>query len=103
MKTKKRTALRISRANFRIDTWEERDRLQITAYGSPLLFNVNTREHDRIGTERELACWVDDDARSMFEDGFFQSRARFGGHYSENALERSVYDYLSSVGVIYDY
>lgn len=57
---------------YRVDVWEERDRLIITVYDK---------------NDKEVASWVDDDARQMFEDGFFDSRD----------LEQSVLKYLEYI------
>lgn len=59
----------------RVDVWEERDNLQITLYD---------------GT-REVATWTDDDARQMFEDGFFERGRK---------LESSVIEYAREMGMI---
>jgi hypothetical protein len=56
--------------------WEERDRLHIEARNRK--------------TEKTIAEWWDDDARQMFEDGFFDSRR----------LEHSVVKYLQDVGLV---
>lgn len=81
------------RSGFRVAVWEERDRLQIVAWVQPIRYNVNAREYelDQNRAEKDVATWTDDDARSMFEDGFFQ-----GG----NRLEESVYRYLTQNGVL---
>lgn len=56
-----------------VDVWEERDRLVITV-DSPA---------------GRVAQWVDDDARQMFEDGFFSSRD----------LEGSVIEYVREMNL----
>lgn len=56
--------------------WEERDRLHIEA-----------RER---ATDRTIAEWWDEDARQMFEDGFFERRR----------LEHSVVKHLQDQGLI---
>jgi len=61
---------------FRVDVWEERDRLSIVVYDAK---------------DREVAEWWDDDARGMFENGFFKSG---------KALEDSVLKYLVDIGRI---
>lgn len=60
---------------YRVDVWEERDRLSIVVY-------------DR--DDKTVAEWWDDDARQMFEDGFFERRN----------LESSVLKYLQDMGTI---
>lgn len=57
--------------------WEERDRLHIEA-------------RDRT-TDRTIAEWWDEDARQMFEDGFFERGRR---------LEHSVVKYLQDHGLV---
>ena len=60
---------------YRVDVWEERDRLIITVYDK---------------NDKEVASWVDEEAREMFVDGFFNSRD----------VEGSVLEYLKNVDVI---
>ena len=60
---------------YAISIWEERDRLIIHVYD------------DIKG--KEVAEWIDDDARDMFTDGFFTS-----GNVAE-----SVFDYLCYIGL----
>ena len=64
----------MKRDHLEVAVWEERDRLSVV---------VTDRE-----TGEDIAEWWDDDARSMFEDGFFVRGA---------ALESSVLDYLESM------
>jgi hypothetical protein len=66
------------RPPYRVDVWEERDNVQITLYD---------------GADREVATWTDDDARQMFEDGFFSHRHRDG-------LRGSVIAYAQEIGMI---
>lgn len=63
----------------RLEVWEERDRLHIN-----LVWGVGKKNGDTI------AEWWDDDARQMFEDGFFDGRN----------LHQSVFDYAMSVELI---
>lgn len=65
-----------------VDTWEERDRLHIAL-----------RYDDASGDTMELADWWDDDARQMFENGFFRGRDR----------ERSVIEYAQEMGLLKHY
>lgn len=58
-----------------VEVWEERDRLHIAI------------EDQKTG--KTIADWWDDDARQMFEDGFFESRN----------LDRSVIEYADSIGL----
>lgn len=64
----------MKREHLEVAVWGERDRLSIV---------VTDRE-----TGEDIAGWWDDDARSMFEDGFFKRGS---------ALESSVLDYLDSM------
>lgn len=82
----------IPRTAFSVDVWEERDRLMIRAIAARTRYNLQTGEMDILGfaEPREVACWWDDDARSMFKDGFFDRRD----------LEGSVFEYCRSVGLI---
>ena len=61
---------------YTVDVWEERDRLSIV---------VTDRD------DKDVAEWWDDDARQMFEDGFFESGRN---------LESSVIKYLQDMDVI---
>lgn len=61
---------------YRVDVWEERDRLSIVLYEG----------------DSEVASWWDDDARLMFEHGFFERGRR---------LEASVIEYAYSVDLIW--
>ncbi len=58
-----------------VDVWEERDRLHV---------RVSADEG-----QTDVADWWDDDARQMFEDGFFDRRN----------LAASVLEYCASVGI----
>ena len=60
-----------------VSVWEERDRLHIHLF-----------QGDKNTT---IAEWWDDDAREMFEDGFFKSGKN---------LKASVLEYALSVGLI---
>ena len=66
-----------TRNDVRVEVWEERDRLHIGI-------------QDRI-YGNYYANWWDNEARQMFEDGFFKSGKQ---------LEESVLDYAESVGLI---
>lgn len=66
-----------SRSDVNVDVWEERDRLHI---------HVKRKSDDST-----VAEWWDDDARQMFEDGFFKSGRGF---------KDSVLDYCAEVGLI---
>jgi hypothetical protein len=62
---------------YRVDVWQERDRLSIV---------VSDEWHDG----KTVAEWWDDDARSMVEDGFFNPRH----------MGQSVMDYLADMGTL---
>lgn len=64
--------------DLHLTTWEERDNLAIDLVDE--------------STGMELGHWVDDEAREMFEDGFFNARNLIG----------SVVEYLESVGALKD-
>lgn len=66
-----------------VEVWEERDRLHIALYATK-------GKHAAIGAGILVAEWWDDDARSMFEDGFFDARN----------LKESVIEYAASVGLV---
>jgi hypothetical protein len=53
-------AVRWTVGNTKLDVWEERDRLHIGLSAKP--------------SGKTIADWWDDDARQMFEDGFFSAR-----------------------------
>ncbi|MGH9317729.1 MAG: hypothetical protein ACRD1P_11570 [Thermoanaerobaculia bacterium] len=68
----------LKRSEVDVAVWEERDRLHIHI-------------RDKKTQQRTIAEWWDDDARQMFEDGFFKSG---------RDLERSVLDYAEEMGLI---
>lgn len=72
------------KAGFEVEKWEERDRLHIS-----LLYRFAD------GEEHGIADWWDDDAREMFEDGFFTVR--------HPDLETSVIDYAVQNGLARHY
>lgn len=72
-----RTTKRPARDDVRVEVWEERDRLHIG------IQNKDTGEY--------VASWWDDEARKMFEQGFFK-RGR--------ALQESVLAYAEEVGLL---
>ena len=63
-------------AGYRVDVWEERNRLSVVLYDS---------------ADRPVAEWWDDDARAMFTDGFFERGRR---------LTYSVLSYATSMGLL---
>ena len=66
-----------SRDDVRVELWEERDRLHI---------GIQDKE-----TGAYYFSWWDDEARQMFEDGFFK-KAPY--------LEESVLDYAEEMGIL---
>ena len=68
----------LSRAEVDVDVWEERDRLSIVI-------------KDKKTGQRTIAEWWDDDARQMFEDGFFKRGVE---------LKRSVIAYAEEMGLL---
>lgn len=77
-------------SEFFVDVWEERDRLHIALYFDPE--HGGRRASQRDPNDGELVAeWWDDDARQMFEDGWFEPGRKLGG---------SVVDYAESVGLI---
>ncbi len=68
---------RLTRDDVRIEVWEERDRLHI---------GIQDKE-----TGDYIVSWWDDEAREMFEDGFFK-RGR--------GLKESVLTYAEEVGLL---
>jgi len=67
----------LSRDDVRVEVWEERDRLHIG------IQNKETGEY--------LASWWDDEAREMFEQGFFERGPR---------LKESVLSYAEEMGIL---
>ncbi len=67
---------RAAAGEVEVVVWEERDRLHIG------IQEVDSGEY--------IAEWWDDDARSMFEDGFFKSG---------RGLKESVIDYAARMGL----
>lgn len=74
-------------ADTSISVWCERDRL-----------HISIRQTD---SGRTLGEWWDDDAREMFEDGFFKSGRPFGKvDERDPVLHASVFEYLQHVGIV---
>jgi len=73
----KKTKAKPTRDNVRVEVWEERDRLHI---------GIQDKE-----TGDYLVSWWDDDARMMFEHGFFKSGRE---------LKESVLDYAEEMGLL---
>ena len=51
-------------------------------------------------TDKTIAEWRDDDARQMFEDGFFKPGDWSHGEITGNAFENSVLDYAEYIGIL---
>lgn len=68
---------KVCRSDVSVDSWQERDRLGI--------WIIDRR------TDKVIAEWWDDDARQMFEDGFFKPGKQ---------LSESVLDYAESMGLL---
>ncbi len=66
-----------ARGTVKVDVWEERDRL---------IISLEDKE-----SGLSYATWVDEDARQMFEEGFFKPGDK---------LEGSVLDYAEEMGII---
>jgi len=66
-----------TRDDVRVEVWEERDRLHI---------GIQDKE-----TGDYYVSWWDDDARQMFEDGFFKRQPN---------LEESVLAYAEEMGIL---
>ncbi len=73
----KKTKAKPTRDDVRVEVWEERDRLHI---------GIQDKE-----TGDYYASWWDDEARQMFEGGFFKRRPN---------LEESVLDYAEEMGIL---
>lgn len=71
------TKRQLTRSDVRVEVWEERDRLHI---------GIQNKE-----TGDYLISWWDDDARQMFEDGFFEREPR---------LKESVLSYAEDMGIL---
>ncbi|MDY6918046.1 MAG: DUF192 domain-containing protein, partial [Chloroflexota bacterium] len=77
---------RPTRADVRVEVWDERDRLHI---------GIQDKR-----TDDYIASWWDDEAWQMFEDGFF--KRRLPGRLSERdrVLVESVLAYAEEVGIL---
>ena len=74
-----------TRSDVSVDSWMERDRLGI--------WIVDKR------TDKVIAEWWDDEARQMFEDGFFkQAASTRGGELRGGEFVDSVLDYAEEMG-----
>ena len=75
-----------TRDDIDIGSWEERDRLGIWL----------TDKH----TNKTIAEWWDEDAREMFDQGFFKPGHVRHQTITGRAFEESVLDYAESVGIL---
>jgi len=75
-----------TRDDIDIGSWEERDRLGIWL----------TDKH----TNKTIAEWWDEDAREMFDQGFFKPGHIRHQTITGRAFEESVLDYAESVGIL---
>jgi len=75
-----------TRHDVEIGTWAERDRIGIWI----------TDKH----TDKAIAEWWDEDAREMFEQGFFKPGDISYQTITGRAFEESVLDYAESVGLL---
>jgi len=90
--------------------WEKEELLTQTRKRKPARNEVEIgswAERDRIGiwltdkrTDKTIAEWWDEDARQMFEDGFFKPGDIRHQTISGGAFEESVLDYAESVGLL---
>lgn len=74
---------RVSAGEVKVVVWEERDRLHICI--------------QEVDTAECLAEWWDDDARSMFEDGFFASGRGFKASVIDYAVKMGLPAYKGSI------
>jgi len=81
-----RPARKPTRHDVSVHSWEERDRLGIWITES--------------GSDKTLAEWWDDDARQMFEDGFFKPGTTRNQEITGKAFEESVLDYGEHIGIL---
>jgi len=77
-----------TRSQVRVDVWEERDRLSIAVVDKD--------------TDKAIVEWWDEDARQMFEDGFFKPGIVHGqlSQSADRNLTESVLEYAEDMGFI---
>jgi len=80
------TAKKPARHDVKVETWQERDRLGI--------WITDNR------TGKTIAEWWDEDAREMFEQGFFKSGRIRQQTITGHDFEESVLAYAGSVGIL---
>ena len=78
-----------TRSQVKVTVWEERDRLHIGIV-------------DKATEEVSIADWWDDDARQMFEDGFFKPGIihRSLDQVADDKMTKSVLDYAEEIGML---
>jgi len=81
-----------TRDEARVECWEERDRLHI---------GIQVKDTSELAGEY-VADWWDDDARQMFEDGFFKGGIihRQLDQVPSRELEESVLEYAEDMGIL---
>lgn len=77
---------RPTREDVQVEVWEERDRLHI---------GIQDRESGEY-----IASWWDDEARHMFEEGFFRASLPRRLSARDRTLVESVLDYAEGVGLL---
>jgi len=78
---------RPTRDDVEVHAWQERDRLGIWVEGKR--------------AEKTIAEWWDDDARKMFDDGFFKPGVpQYSWEKPSHAFVNSILDYLEDVGIL---
>lgn len=78
--------LKPTREDVSVDSWVERDRIGIW---------IKDKR-----TDKTLIEWWDENARQMFEDGFFKKGMTKGGEIIGTQFVDSVLDYAESIGVL---
>lgn len=78
---------KLTRDDAKVISWSERDRLHIGIV-------------DKETEQKSIADWWDDDARQMFEDGFFKPGNIRHQTITGRAFEDSVLEYAESVGLL---
>jgi len=81
------TKEKMTRDKVKVISWAERDRMHIGIV-------------DKKTEQKSIADWWDDEARQMFEDGFFKPGDIRQQTIKGRAFEDSVLDYAESVGIL---
>lgn len=86
-KSKKKAELKLTRDDVVVNAWQERDRIGIWV--------------DNKWTGKTIAEWWDDNAREMFEDGFFKGAVPvYSWEKPSTEFVNSVLDYLEYTRVL---